>query len=144
MCLPLQAFDLEEKYFLPPENKPNPIPLTFSQKLKALISKICSAIVSALYFLMNLVLFVANPSFYAIGFLAGTVFSQNMSDAIRRITQTFTTQKLFSACVLGFGAFFSLPITLACASFVAGGNLGVTMSAHIPLKVTLHQAVPAA
>ena len=104
------------------------VPKTFSEKIKALAIKVWSFVKWLFNAVLNVVLFITNPTFYVVGFVAGIILIEKMKEAVARITAVFEKQKLSFLIILGIGAFFSLPIALATTSFFFGSMTGIDLA----------------
>lgn len=97
-------------------------------RFKQIISKIWTAIKWVFKFALGCALFISNPSFFAVGFVAGVVFSDKIQEAINKIKEIWKKQPWGVALLVAAGAFLALPVTLATASFFYGGSLGAGLS----------------
>jgi hypothetical protein len=75
-------------------------------------------------------LFITNPSFFAVGFVAGIVFSEKVREAVNRVKLVWDKQPWTVSIILGLGAFLALPITLATSALLFGGNLGSSLTEY--------------
>ncbi|CDR33807.1 hypothetical protein [Criblamydia sequanensis] len=133
---PVVNIDIEAQKPLNPEGPEAPeAPKTFSEKIKSLALKVWSFAKWFFNAVLNVVLFITNPTFYVVGFVAGIILIEKMKEAVQRITAVFEKQKLSFLIILGIGAFFSLPIALASTSFFFGSITGINLAEETPPPV---------
>lgn len=78
--------------------------------------------------LVGLGLYITNPSFFAVGLVAGIIFHDKMRDSIDKIIVVWNKQPAIVSALVIVGGFLSLPVTLATASFLFAGHLGSKMA----------------
>jgi len=81
--------------------------------------------------IIGLGLYVSNPSFFAIGFVAGIIWKKDMEEAVKKIVGVWKHHWLLVAAMC-LGAYLSLPVALATASFFYAADLGCRLSKESP------------
>ena len=107
--------------------KPLPKPATFWDKVKGLLQKVWEVVKLIFYVLIGAVLFLANPSLFAIGLASGVVFDKKYKEVSAKITRIYNESQWKLLTLIGFGAFLSLPVTAAFIALGYGANLGYTL-----------------
>lgn len=88
------------------------------------VPKVKAAVKKALLFITGVFLFITNPTFFAVGFVAGIVFQDNINEAIDKIKLVWKQQPHHVTLIATIGCFFGLPISMATFSFFYGANTG--------------------
>lgn len=87
------------------------------------VQKICNFVKEVFYCIFQTFLFIFNPTIYAISFVAGIVAYKHMDAAVERIKKIWKATSLGILLIGAIGAFLSLPITLATASWAFATQL---------------------
>jgi len=102
------------------------ISTSLMEKIHPITEKIKEVALLILAVAVSAFLFWVNPSIFAIGFISGIIFDDQVKNAIQKIKNIWMNQKL-TGCILGtIACFLSLPVTLATASFLWSAHLGTS------------------
>ena len=85
-------------------------------------------------------LFWVNPTIFALGFLAGIIFDDQVREAIQKIKSVWNRQKLANCIICTVAGALSLPVTLATASLLWSAHLGSMLSDKV--KTVIHEEMP--
>lgn len=78
--------------------------------------------------IVGIALFLTSPSFFAIGFVVGLIFSKKVQEVIDKICLICKKQPWIVLIIGGLGGFLALPVTLATAALFFGSYLGAKLS----------------
>lgn len=120
------------------EIKPDDIQETKSSKkgkFKAFVVNTAKKILKFLKLLFitgaSVVLYSANPSLFALGFVVGLVVDGKVREIVAKV-QRICAAKPWVVIVIGVGSFLALPITIATASFVCGAYVSSKIAGMVP------------
>lgn len=84
--------------------------------------------------LVGIGLFITNPSFFAVGFIAGIILSDKVRLAVNKVKLVWEKQPWTVTIIFGLGAFLALPITMAASALLFGSNLGASLTEYAEEK----------
>ncbi len=87
------------------------------------IQKIWKVVKEILLGACHAILFATTPTIYAISFVVAIIFNKQMELAVERIRKIWKTKTWGMLLIGGVGAFLSLPITVATASWAFATQL---------------------
>ncbi|HEV8051220.1 MAG TPA: hypothetical protein VGP47_01910 [Parachlamydiaceae bacterium] len=99
--------------------------LPIVEKVKKVAQFILTVGISALLYWMN-------PSLFAIGFISGIIFDDQVRVAIQKIKDVWNNQKLVGTLFGSFACALSMPVTLATASLLWSAHFGSLMPLDLP------------
>lgn len=108
----------------------------------ALLKKIWEVAKLVFFTSIGLFLYWTNPTLFAMGFITGIIYDENVRNAIKKIKMIWVTQTWKSCLIGGVASFLSLPVTLATSSFIWGAQLGYRMSQEGQKILRSNQLVP--
>lgn len=99
-----------------------------SSWIKRTANKIWKIFKWVLKALVGIALFVTSPSFFAIGFVVGLIFSNKVRETIDKILLICKKQPWLVIVAAGLGGFLALPVTLAVTALFFGAYVGTSLS----------------
>lgn len=105
-------------------------PSCFIDKVKNVMEKVKQVALFILKTAISVLLYWVNPSLFAVGFMAGIIFDDQVRYAIQKIKDVWKTQKFTGTLFGGIACVLSMPVSIASASLVWSAHLGSLMSAE--------------
>lgn len=108
---------------------------SFMDKIRYVAEKVKKVALLALTVGITALLYWVNPSLFAIGFIAGIIFDEQVREAIQRIKDVWNNQKLVGTLFGAFACGLSMPVTLATASLLWSAHFGSMMPLDLNSKM---------
>ena len=87
---------------------------------------------------LSLFLYWTNPSLFAMGFITGIIYDDQVREMIKKIQIIWMTQT-WKSCIFVVASFLSLPVTLAAGSFIWGAHLGKKLAQDTKKNLISHE-----
>lgn len=107
---------------------------SIKQKLVILAKKIWSAVKIVFIAVTSILLYLANPSIFALGFLVGFIFDKKVRETADRAKE-FCLTKPWIVPIIVVGSFLALPVAIASCSFVSGAYLSSQLAGTVTVDV---------
>lgn len=104
---------------------------SFMDKIRCVAEKVGKVALLALALGITALLYWVNPSLFAIGFIAGVVFDEQVKEAIQKIKDVWNNQKIVGTLFGVFACGLSMPVTLATASLLWSAHFGSLMTHNV-------------
>lgn len=101
---------------------------------KRIVKAVWKAVKWVFVALVGVGLFITNPSFFAVGFIAGIIISDKVKMAVVRVKLVWKKQPWTVSIIVALGAFLALPITMAASALMYGANLGSRLTEYAEEK----------
>jgi hypothetical protein len=99
----------------------------FMDKIWCVVQRVQDVAIIALYATFSAFLFQVNPSLFAIGFIVGIIFDENVEPAIQKIKNVWVNTGYF----LGAVAYvLSAPVTIATTTLLWSSHIGALLSKY--------------
>ena len=99
-------------------------PSSYRDKILHIAEKVKQVALFILTIAVTVLLYWVNPSLFAIGFIAGIIFDEQIREAIQKIKDVWNNQKLVGTLFGSFACALSMPVTLATASLLWSAHFG--------------------
>jgi len=106
-----------------PANSANPAP-TFWGNVKDVLAKIWDVVKWIFVAIIGTLLFLANPTLFAIGFVCGIAFDEKFKEVSDKVVRIYQESRWELLAIIGFGAFLSPAVTAGVMATGFGGALG--------------------
>ena len=105
-------------------NSPIPQDLTIKERFIGALPKIKEIAIEVFKAIAAAVLFVLNPTIFAVGVIIGVVWDQKSDETIDKIVNIVKKQPFPVVLALGIGSILCLQVTLGASSFLYGAYIG--------------------
>lgn len=104
---------------------------SLKEKICSIAQKVGKVALLALAVGVTALLYWVNPSLFAMGFIAGIIFDEQVREAIQKIKDVWNNQKIIGTLFGVFACGLSMPVTLATASLLWSAHFGSLMTLNV-------------